>query len=333
MTFFDILQRCQGVLVRFPLARYGAALAFVLLTVTFRAVFNDVFASGVYFHLYYPAVILSAYLLGAGPGFFAVIASAVLAQGIFGASSGANQPPIAFATFIMSSAVAVFVLAHMRGQLKFLTTEYERIDALTHSQASLFREHAERVSNHMQLISALLQLQARDAAQPDLSRVLMNAASRTMLISRMHRAFARPEDETIDFKAFAVRLADAALAARDRPPLPVMVEGERLHLPLEQATSLGLVLIECVNASAASGERGLLRFSMARHGEDAVFRVVEEGVGADAGQRDMGLLSAVSEQMRGSLVLDSEPGARTLQLSFPAQLAPLPAWAPLAPVH
>jgi two-component sensor histidine kinase len=316
------------------LARYGGAAVLVLLTVGFRAALDNVFSTGVYYHLYYPAVILSAYLLGAGPGVFAIALSAALAYGLFGYASG-SQGLVPLLSFLGSSSVAVFVLAHVRTRLSALTADYQRIDQLTRNQADLFRAHAGRVSDHLQLISALLQLHAREESQPQLSRVLMNAASRTMLISRMHRTFADDSgvrEGSIDFKAFALRLADAALTARERPPLSILVEGERLLLPLEQATSLGLFLLECINARAAANPRGVMRIVLATQGGDAVFRVEEEGLERESA-RDVRLLTAVAEQMRGSFVVSADGQAAALQLTFSTTLPPLPAWDPLEQVH
>lgn len=319
---------------RNALVRYGLAASFVLLTVGFRAALDGVFNSGVYYHLYYPAVILSAYLLGAGPGAFAIVLSATLAYGLFGHAAGSDASVPLF-SFVASSSVAVFVLAHVRAKLSTLTQEYERIDQLTRSQADLFRAHAGRVSDHLQLISALLQLQAREEDQPQISRVLMNAASRTMLISRMHRTFAGEggaRDGRIDFKAFAARLAEAALTARERPPLSIVVEGDRVHLPLEQATSLGLLLLECINARASSNPRGVMRVVLSEAGSDATFRIVDDALESEL-VRDVQLLGAVAEQMRGSLVLSSDKTSSTLQLAFPTGAPGLPAWDPLQPVH
>jgi two-component sensor histidine kinase len=327
-------ERLHQALWRYPAARYGLAALFVLFTVGFRAALDGVFNSGVFYHLYYPAVILSAYLLGAGPGVFAILFSASLAYGLFGYATG-NAGYVPLFSFVGSSSVAVFVLAHVRTRLSTLTREYQRIDQLTRSQADLFRTHAGRVSDHLQLISALLQLRARDEGQPQLSRVLMNAASRTMLISRMHRTFAGEGGSpsgSIDFKAFAARLAEAALAARERPPLSIVVEGDPVHLPLEQATSLGLLLLECINARVATNPRGLMRIVLSEGGGEAVFRIVDDALQTDL-VRDVQLLGAVAEQMRGSLVLSADRNSASLQLAFPTALQPLPVWDPLEPVH
>lgn len=91
----------------------------------------------------------------------------------------------------------------------------------------MFHEHAQRTTDHLQLISAILQLRAREEADPTVSRVLTNAASRTLLISRAHREFTGTPDRRIPFEAFALKLVQAS-AARGGPPLDkVRIAGRR----------------------------------------------------------------------------------------------------------
>lgn len=314
--------------------RYGAAAALVGITVAFRLVFDPVFRPSVYYHLYYPAVILSAYILGARAGIFAALLAGGIGYWFFSNPIFQFKIDVPFFTFLGSSSVAIYVFSHVRDRLTFLTGEYKRIDQLMASQAELFREHAERVSNHMQLISALLQLQAGEAKTPMMTRALQNASSRSMIISRMHRAFANREDQVIDFQAFAARLTESALAAQERPPLSVIVEGDRLYLPLEQATSLGLVLLECVNARAATKKPGILAVELSAAGDKYVLRVVERGPHAKpALTKDAVVLAAVAEQMRGSLIVAADQQAATIQLSFPSDVMPSPKWEPMERFH
>jgi two-component sensor histidine kinase len=330
--------RAERVLAASPAARYAAAAALVFVTIGVRLALDPVFRPGVYYHLYYPAVILAAYLFGGRAGTFAVALSAgcaywLIAEPAFRVKTD-PQAYLPLATFAISASVAVFVLSHVRGRLSFLTGEFNRIDALTHSQAELFREHAERVSNHLQLISAILQSGARSEAAPLVSRVLMNAASRTMLISRMHRSFSKRADDVIDFNEFAIRIVEAALAAHNRPPIAVLVEGERLIIPLEHATSLALVLLEWLNARASHGAPGVVRVLVSRNDGEAVFQIVEEGIERRAtSQRDAHLIAAIAEQMRGNLVMSVDESVDRLWLSFPTALQPLPAFEPLHPLH
>lgn len=332
----DYWRRAEQVLAGSVAARIAAGVLLVLVTFAVRALIDPIMRPGVYYHLYYPAVILSAYLFGARAGIAAVALSGIGAFLLFGAPhTGLRWQPSVYlplGTFFVSSTAAVLILGHVRDRLNTLTSERATMDALTRGQAELFREHAGRVSDHLQLIAALLQARSREAPQAAHSRVLMNAASRTLLISRMHRSFVSDGKEAVDFNAFALRLVDAALAARGRPPITVSVEGSRLVLPLEQATSLGLVLLECINARAVLGAPGVLRVTLTEEGRDGVLRIVEENAPA-ADARDATLFGAIAEQMRGSLVVSADQDARMLQLRFPTELQPVPAWDPLQPLH
>jgi two-component sensor histidine kinase len=165
-----------------------------------------------------------------------------------------------------------------------------------------------------------------------LSHVLMNAASRSMLISRMHRSFASSRENKIDFKAFAERLAQAVLDASDRPPILIVVEG-KLDLPHEQATSVGLVLLEALNARAVSKTRGTIHVTLSEDGRDGVLRVVEEGPGAAASRGDLSVLGALAEQMKGSVVVAADAERAMLHLVFPTEPPPLASFNPLRPFH
>jgi two-component sensor histidine kinase len=235
--------------------------------------------------------------------------------------------------FIGLGAAVAFVVARIRERLNGLNRDVAELSSLSHSQADLFREHATRVSDHLQLISALLQLKAEEEPKSDYSRVVMNAASRTMLISRMHRSFLNAEGERIDFAAFAQRLAHAALASRGHPPLIISIDGELDLLP-EQATSLALALLECINARVAQKPRGVMRVALEQHHSEASLTVSEQNIGPEEmRKRSMTLLGAIMEQMRGRLVVGGAKNHAMLHLVFPRELQPIPNWDPLAPLH
>ena len=322
LTMRSAWPRLESLLQESAWARYAGAAFLVLATVFVRAVLDPVFSPSAYYHLYYPAVIVVAYVLGAGPAMFAIAMACASSLVLFTPSS----PPasgwrsfLPLLSFVASSGVAVFVLSHVRGRMSALTREYNRVDALTQSQAELFRDHAERVSNHLQLISALLEAGARDRSRPDISRALAEASARTLLISRTHRALARLEGDRIDFHGFAERLAQAALDARNRPPLTVLIEG-KLDVSLEHASSLGLILLDSINVCAQKRARGVLRVTLSQNRKDDVVFFAEEGPTDVEPARDATLLSAIAEQMRGRLTISANSDATTLQLAFPREI-------------
>lgn len=311
-------------------ARYAIAVLMVALIAGFRAAFDAGLGSGAYFILYYPAFVVIAYAFGTGPVFVSIGVALLFSYFAFTEMEARAEPTttVRLALYTLSSTMVALVVVHVRDRLSNLSRDLAKVSALTRGQAELFREHAERVSNHLQLISALLELNANDEAAGESARVIRNAASRTMLISRMHRSYSSNDIEPIDFAAFAGRLADSALESLGRPPLSIVIEGELSLLP-EQATSLSLVLLECINARAQANPRGLMTIGLASQGAEGVLTITED----EGSAQDARLLGALAEQMKGRLVLGKKERHGLLRLAFPTAVQPLPKWDPLTPLH
>lgn len=314
--------------------RYFIAAIMIAAVACFRWAGGAGLGNGAYFILYYPALVVIAYLFGLGPTCLAI--AMALSFSYFGFTPAAERATsvtaVRMTLYLVSASAVVFVVIRVRERLDDLTKNLADVSALTRGQADVFREHAERVSNHLQLISALLQLQARDEAAPNSARVLLNAASRTMLISRMHRAFSNPADEPVDFAAFAELLADSALESHGRPPISIVIEGQ-LKLSPEHATSLALVLLECISARVRRDLRGVMRVQLATRGREGVLTVAEEGMEPLGGARDMHILGALAEQLEGRLVVGANGERDQLRLSFPTDIIPLPKWDPITPLN
>lgn len=313
-----------------PLTRYAIAILMVTAVAGFRAAFDEGLGSGAYFILYYPAFVVIAYALGTGPVFVSIGVALLFSYFAFTETEARADPTttVRLALYTLSSTMVALVVIHVRDRLAALSQDLAKVSALTRGQADLFREHAERVSNHLQLISALLELNANDEAAGESARVLRNAASRTMLISRMHRSYSSNDIEPIDFAAFAARLADSALEGLGRPPLSIVIEGQLSLLP-EQATSLSLILLECINARAKAQPCGVMTVGLTSFGAEGVLTVTEDAGGA----QDARLLGALAEQMKGRLVLGQKDRHGILRLAFPTEAQPLPKWDPLSPLH
>jgi two-component sensor histidine kinase len=311
------------------LTPYAIAILFVAAVAAFRLSFGFVLAPGAYYYLYYPAVAVVAYLYGMRPAMTATLFAGAIAYFVFG------QPPLQFKTdlrahlnllmFVISSATIAFVITSMRSRLEDLSRDLNEVRAVTKGQANVFREYAERVSNHLQLLSALLHLRAQDERESDYARVIRNAASRTLLISRTHRRFAQPDEARIDFGVFAERLADAALENHQGPALTVFVDGQLDLLP-EQTTSLGLLVLECINLRRRRGGSGTMRIQVTRRGEEGVLSIQADGDRAQLREEDLKLFHALAEQVGGRLVIGANEERGLLRLTFPTNLQPLPQW-------
>lgn len=330
----DFGSRLRTLLSTSVAARYGCAAALVAAGFAARALLQPALGTGHIYLCFYPAVILTAHLLGARPATAAAVLSGALGYWFFSQPAFTLKtelgPYVPLLFFAASSALAIYILSHLRGSLSYLGEALGRSEGLSRSQAELFRDHARRVGDHLQLVAALLQLHGRYDSETSASRALNNAASRTLLISRMHRDFAGQTHGAIQFEAFARGLAEAALAVREDRELRVAVDADGVELPLEQATALGLVLLEAVRAREATSAPGTLRVSLREGAGEYVFRVVEFGSAAAAATpRDRELLEALTDQLGGRLVLAADAHGFAWQVAFPSAPPLLPDWRPL----
>ena len=335
MTALQSLRvRAESVIAQSHWARLGGAAAIALAAVAIRGALGPVLGPGAYYFLYYPIVLLVAYGLGVWPSLLCAGIVAATSYVAFVSAAGDGYANLRFALFVVSAGAMAVIGAHVRTQLQRVDEEMQRTQDLTRGQAELFREHAARVSDHLQLLAGLLQMRIdNEPSEDDYARALMNAASRTMLISRLHRSFAGADGALIEFSSFAQRLADAALAAQDRAGAVVSVDGA-LMVEREPATSLALVLLECLKAGGEPNASVSIAIALDQGGNEGAMTVTEAGVGENAWRRrDTRLLNALVEQMRGRLVLGSANGRAMLRLAFPTQVQPLPAWRPLAPLN
>jgi hypothetical protein len=146
-----------------------------------------------------------------------------------------------------------------------------------------------------------------------------------MLIARSHRAIANPDKNLVDFAGFAERLADSALESHNRPPLSIIVEG-KLGVPSELATSLALVLIECISARTRQHPRGVMTVALSEQAGQGSMTITEDVTSEQMHERDLFLLGALAEQLHGRLVLGANDKRGVLRLAFPTGPQPLPIW-------
>lgn len=315
-----------------PGAAYWGALALVLASLGLRLLFAPILANGYGFTLFYPAVILSAYWLGGRPALVATALSTALACA-FGPTPFSfledGRALLSLAFFLISSILLVHILSSIRDRFSDLARRHARVEALATGQAELFREHAQRTTDHLQLISAILQVRALGEDDPMAARVLTNAASRTLVISRAHRAFADGDGRTILFEDFARRLARAASDRGGLEADRVLFGGGEVSVPVEQATALGLVLLEYLTTLRAHSPGARLLVVLEEQADQRVLRLTAGGAADLPAPRDTVLVEALTQQLGGSLKIARGPAGCDVRLAFPAALQPPPAWDPL----
>lgn len=298
--------------------------AMVAVAFLFRLQFQDVLGGGLAYSTFYPAVILAAYAFGRAPAVVAAMVSSVLAFVCFVEPTFAWKATptvlVAFGFFALVCGVAIVVITGLTGALKAVSHELGRAQAVADSHAGLFRELNERMTHHMRLVAGVLALQAKGEPEPQVADGLKRAMERTLLISRVHRELGGRVDEVADFDAFAAALARAVCLAREQAPERVLVETSGLKLDVEEATSLGVALAECLGALFDARVKGPLqiRFNARdRQVEVAISEGADGGDGALVTVSNGYLLRAMTEQLGAEVALRADAEGSALVLSMP----------------
>lgn len=241
-----------------PFYRYGIAMVAVVVATLLRMWADPVMPPGYPFLTYFPAVILTALMAGLWPAAFASLLSGAAAWYFF-------MPPLwgfaldasnafALAFFLAVITIDIAIIHVMKLALLQLRRERERalraeVAALEHARQRevLFSELQHRVSNNLQLVSALLALQRADVADERARSALSDAANRLALISKIHRRLHDPGSSQGDFPLFLRELADDLTAAAGAEQVQCRVSAPPVPLLSEKMVPLALIVAELVS--------------------------------------------------------------------------------------
>lgn len=289
-----------------------------------RLPMQSALGGGLAYSAFYPAVVLAAYAFGRAPAIAAAAASAALGYWVFvePAYDWKVAPNViaGFLFFAVTCTVIIALITGLTGALKAVSRELGRAQAVADSHAGLFRELNERMSHHMRLVAGVLALQAKGEPEPQVADGLKRAMERSLLISRVHRELGGRGGEAVAFDVFAASLARAVCTARDLPPERVRVEPAGLRLDVDEATSLGVALAECLSALFDAGVAGALVIRLDAKGRQAEIAISQGGEGADGALVSVSngyLLRAMTEQLGAAVALRADAAGSALVLSIP----------------
>lgn len=149
----------------------------------------------------------------------------------------------------------------------FTTEELAILSALA-TQAAFAVEHAKltvksaviqemhhRVKNNLQQIVSLVRLQTRFSSKDTAHQALGDTLNRILAIAAVHELLSRDDLDTVSVKKMAEQILTGtkqSVVAPDKH-LYTLVEGTDIQLPLDQATSLALVINELVQNAVEHG--------------------------------------------------------------------------------
>jgi PAS domain S-box-containing protein len=213
------------------------------------------------------------------------------------------------------------------------------LQTLVGERELLLREVHHRVKNNLQIVSSLLRLESggMDPQRAE-ARALEDAERRVYAMALVHELlYLQDLFGAVELRAYIERLALAIFDQED-DGLSIELPGEELVIPLDTAIPLGLIcnetLVNIVKHAFPPGFGGkkTVRISMRCDAGNASISIADNGIGLESRDRIRGiketpsigmtLIDVLSQQIKGSYSLESQPdGGTVLNLRFPLPAA------------
>jgi light-regulated signal transduction histidine kinase (bacteriophytochrome) len=193
-------------------------------------------------------------------------------------------------------------------------------DAALAQKDVLMKEVDHRVQNSLQLVSAFLSLQAREAGAGPVADQLIEARSRLSAVALVHRRLYRDDQiETIDLARYLAELIDDLKGSLGSEWASQMtIELTPMLIPTDRAVSIGLIASELViNASkyAYAGASGPIDIALEQHRNRLRLIVADHGRGIVGERTGFGsrMMQAVLGRLGGTLDhANNDPGLRAI---------------------
>ncbi|MHA6719760.1 sensor histidine kinase [Sphingomonas sp. RS6] len=256
-----------------------------------RLVLDPLFPPGFPYLTFFPAVILSSFLFGRGPGIIAAVLCGLLAWFFFippvHSFALGHGTPIALLFYIGVVAVDILLIHWMQRANARLTHERERSRALAEHTELLFNELQHRVSNNLQMVAAMLTLQKRALPEGDARRALADAADKLQLIGRIQRQLYGTRGEQLPLDQFVTELIGDLATAAGQIGIRHQVKAQTgLMLPPDGAIPIALILAEGVANAIEHGfagrSEGTITVALTREGEMLSLTIEDDGAGVAA---------------------------------------------------
>ncbi len=175
---------------------------------------------------------------------------------------------------------------------------------------ALLGEVNHRVANSLQLVSAMVRLQATALADPAARDALEDTQRRIGAIAQVHRRLYTSSDvESVDMQEYLGALIDelAETWSSDAAPRRLKLAADPIRLPTDRAVSLGVIVTELVSNAckyAYPTGAGEVRVALHRDSDDVFLLAVEDdgcGMALDAAPRGTGLGTKLIRAMAQSL--------------------------------
>lgn len=326
-----------GIAERFrrrPALAYGTAILSFAIALGLRFGLVDVLPSGFPYLTFFPAVLLTAFFCGTGPGLVTATLSILAAWywfippfDSFGLDS---QSAIAVLFFVAILSADILIIHLMTKALQSLSLEQARTADLLARQHTLFEELQHRTANNMSFIGALLSMHKRKVSHsPEAKGAFEDASTRLESMARIHRRLYDPTNSQLPLDTYFGELLDDVFQTAGKADVQVKVIDGIGKLDVNRLITLSLVISElatnAVKHAFASGTSKRFTVILAQDGDNYRVTVQDDGPGfpegfdpANSDRLGFRVLASFARTLDGELEFRSQDGAVT-HLIFPAR--------------
>lgn len=306
-----------------PWLQLGLTLAITGTALLVRIALGPFLPPGLPYATFFPAVIITSFLLGARPGLLAAILGGILGWLFFIGDPLAISPLPGTAPslllYVVGDALILLLFHWMQVATASLVAQRERNHRLAETRTLLFHELQHRVSNNLQVAAGLLVLQKRHVGDPAAQAALDEAARRIGTIGRISRRLYRPDGEAQDVRALLAALVADVIEANGKPVDLKIEDPDALALAPDAAVPVALIVAEAVANAIEHGlggrEGGRIVIRCLRREQGFAIEIEDDGQGLRPGfditrHASLGLhiAATLAGQLGGRFEL--EPGDR-----------------------
>jgi two-component sensor histidine kinase len=309
-----------------PILAYCTAIAAFALALALRFALNGVLPTGFPYLTFFPAVLLTAFFCGTGPGIVTAALSVVAAWywfiPPFDSFALDTQSTIAVLFFIVILTADILIIHLMHSALTRLREEQGRTAHLLERQNTLFEELQHRTANNMSFIGALLSMHKRRAAHlPEVRSVFEDASARLESMSRIHRRLYDPTNSDLPLDTYFGALLQDTFEGAGRNDITVDVRSSIGRIDVNRLITLSLIVTELATNAvkhAFAGRKGHFKLLLEDEGDTFRVTVRDDGPGfpdgfdpASGDRLGFRVLSSFARTLDGTLDFRTDNGALT----------------------
>jgi two-component sensor histidine kinase len=211
-------------------------------------------------------------------------------------------------------------------------TEERRKEQELKVKTTMIQEVHHRVKNNLQVIAALLRMQARRVASDESRRVLADSVNRVLSVAVVHDFLSQHGAQVINIREVSRRIIQQTKQSTLDPTkgITLALEGPSIYLPAQQATACALVINELLQNAVEHGyvrrPGGTITIHLEDQGDWVEIAVIDDGQGLPPDfsleqVESLGLQivrTLAQDDLRGDFELFNGHGVRAI-VRFPKQ--------------